>query len=534
MGIMHIKISALLQLALLSITCFSMEKPLARAAQPPSLRYLAASLIARQINPANSYPTALRKFSSPLMNNNSVTPLIKDALCKQAQSQLTTILKSQVPLSLAVERFDQYPAHLYPLTTHGLYVRTKKEGYDPDCPDPLYQDIAKLIPDPLNQNAPTQFFEVYSNPNGTKYFDDDDDQWRTPENSRGMCIWDTSSGAFISNGSEIQKKIRKRFPALSAADPEFPDLLLYGLCPTDMIAWARFVYLSDNQYKNGTCAFNIADNSIILLTLDNTLSLLRHSGKLSAIKENNNNISSVLLAGDPSKIALSCNEDASTIWISPCDNYALCNVSNEQAVHVIDFTTSKRHQLTIEGKPFYLGNGIYNPLNSDGSLMAVLQGNQIYLLKVLTNELICTLPAPLPETDDTFYNLLFSPDSKHLLALKVKEGADDVSYNLTVFDIASQQCVEELTQEQITHSPYATDFIFCNGGDYLLLPNGQLRIQPQGLAHHLSLKELLGLLILENQKTNNVPIDSAIFRLLQQNPLTKIRDLMQSRYPLSK
>lgn len=495
-----------------------------------SLKSLATTVIARQINPHTSVVNALNAFNSQLFNHSDIAHSIAEALAQQEQPTLRTILRSQRPLLLNIKRFKQFPENLYPLTNNGLYVRSKKDGYNPDMSDPLYAGVAQLIPDPLAQNAPTQFFQIYSNPNGTKYFDDMEAQYRAAANSPGICIWDKKTGACVNDGKAICKKLLAKYPQIANPDPELHDFFLYGICPDDSIAWCRFIYNSDQRQHQAVCAFHIESNKLLHVALGVTLGQHSYSGKLCTLLETNNHIS-IMYTNHSRKMMLS-NGNFIISGISPQDDYLL--LMHQIGTDILNLKSKKLHPLTLNNQPLYLSNGIYNPLNVDGTLLANLKENQIYILKVHTNELICTFPAPNADEEDTHYRLLFNPDSTQLLTLKVSfapsKNYDNTYYHLKVFDIASQGCVEELDEQQIANGDDATDFILCNEGDYLLLPNRQLLLRPQGLVRRLSPKELLGLLILEKQKTEQLPANPFIIALLKQNPIAQIRELINRRY----
>lgn len=499
--------------------------------QPKSLNSLAAEALAKEIDPTQSLEKAFDTFKIAHKIPLAIAPLISNALLKRNQTPLRAILQAQIPLTLQINRFKQFPKNVYPLTESGLYVRSKKESYH-NLPDPLYAGVAQLVPDPLTQSAPSKFFQIYSTPKGTNYFDDDDNQYRTPQNTRGMSIWNIETGTQVSTGSNIKDQICKIYPALAQSNKGFPDLMLYGLSSDHSVAWCRFVYLSDSDvYKEGMCAFKIDNNELLYHALDTRLRPLSHSGKFCVLQKNNSVEIAYSNTGSP-KLALTQN--ALIAGISPQDDYAIVSRQDIVGTYIVNLKTKGLSNLTLNCQPFDLVNGICNPLNKDGSLIAVLENNQIYILKVLTNELVGTLPAPNSEDDDTNYHLLFSPDSTQILTLKVtfavSNNYDDTYYQLTVFDIATQQPVEILDASQIANGDDKNDFIFCNAGDYLLFPNGQLRIQPQGLVNCLSLQELVGLLILEAQKKQQKPLHAAVIQRLQQNQFPKIQELIARRY----
>lgn len=495
--------------------------------QPQPLVSLAATALAKEIDPIQSLDKTYNAFKNANKIDSAIASLISNALLKRNQITLRTILQSQIPLTLQIDRYEQYPENIYASNTSGLYVRSKKEEYS-ELPDPLYAGIAQLIPDPFAQNAPHQFFQIYSNPNGTKYFDDD--ECERDASSRGICIWDKKSGARLNDGKAIRAKLLAKYTQIAEKDPELHDFLLYGISSDDSVAWCRFLYLSD-VYKECVCAFKVDNNELLCHALGTQLDPLSHSGKFCLLKKNN---SVEIVNSNTGSTELTFTQHAIVTGISPQDDYALVSRPEAVGTHVLNLETKELTQLTLDNNQFFLKNGIYNPLSRDGSLIAVLENNQIHILKVRTNELVCTIPAPNNEDDDTHYNLLFSPDSTQILTLKITFAAsnnyDDTSYHLTTFDIATQQPVEILDASQIENGDDGDDFIFCNEGDYLLLPNGQLRIQPQGLVNHLSLQELIGLLILEKQKTQQQPIDATIIHYLQKNQFPKIQELIGRRY----
>jgi hypothetical protein len=515
-----------------------MEKPKAlKLSQPLALKVQAAMVIAKAIDPSVSMTNALHTFNNSHKIASSIDSLISHALLERNRPTIHALLRSQNPLRLQIRRFEEHPENLYPLTTSGLYVRSKIDGYNPDCPDPLYAGIAQLIPDPLTQNAPLQFFQVYSNPNGTKYFDDNETQDGRNASSAGICIWDKKSGARLNDGKAIRAKLLAKHPQIANLNSELHNFFLYGISSDEEIAWCRFVYNSaDNTVQEGVCAFRVNDDEIIRVSLDACLcSPLSYSGKLCAVYNNN---SITLVDSNTGLNPLPLSIQYSVRSVSPKDDYAIIENKNIPGTSILNLETKELTQLTLNNNQFNLANGRYNPLSRDGSLIAVLENNQIYILKVHTNELVCTVPAPNNEDNDTYYNLLFSPDSTQILTLKITLAAsnnyDDTYYHLTIFDIATQQPVEILDASHIENGDYKDDFIFCNQGDYLLLPNGQFRIQPQGLVRHLSLQGLIGLLILEEQKKQQQPIDATIIQYLQKNQPPKIQELIACRYATPK
>ena len=68
--------------------------------------------------------------------------------------------------------------------------------------------------DPASKNASTHFFQVCSNPGGTKYFDDyDEDIFSTDQESLfGIHFWDKASGECVNDGEKVQEKLRELFP----------------------------------------------------------------------------------------------------------------------------------------------------------------------------------------------------------------------------------------------------------------------------------------------------------------------------------
>ncbi len=103
--------------------------------------------------------------------------------------------------------------------------------------------------------------------------------------------------------------------------------------------------------------------------------------------------------------------------------------------------------------------------------------------------------------------------------------------NLKTYDFEKNSCVDESTFE----GPFEDldyPFTWSNDNQYLLLPSGHLLMQPKGLASHLNCKELLGLLILEQQqKTQQQPPENVLNYLLQ-NRFPKIKELIAARYAI--
>lgn len=502
--------------------------------QPQSLTSLAAMAIAQHIDPAR--PLTKAPTLNPSLIRPEIAPHVAFALAKRNEKKLYDILKSQTPLTIQVKDFEQYPQNVYSLEGNsGLYVRQRKDAYHVDNKRRFYPGIAQLIPDPISveQNAPTTFFQVYSNPCDTKYFRDDDreGQWKSNENI-GICIWDKKTGMCINDGSVVKEALRARYPQIAAHDSHFPDLMLYGLSPNDSIAWTRFVYTLNRRIHEGLCAFDVENNTIVRSAINEELKDVSHSGRLCVITDQNNHIWAVS-SNDPSIAELLANSNSINLEeIAPCDNYFIIRITRNNGRSyptILHRGTTKVNRLTIEGQLF----SVYclEALSSDGKLLAITKDSTGYIFKISpgSNQMIHTIP--LPELAHSTYRLLFSPTSTKLLALKIHEPDEDTThYSLKVFDVATEECMHELTEQEIAATPDKFDFIFCNGGNYLLLPNGQLFMQPQALLNHLSLQQMLALLTLEHLKTQNFPLNQKLVQFLQQHPYPKICELITKRY----
>lgn len=545
---------------LLSICIHTMERPsvaavlsllhpddtnntLVKICQPKSLKSLAATVIAHSISPTKSVMSAMHAFNSTLLNQPEIANAIGHSLAQQEQEALRNILKSQNPLLLQINRFTVFPHNLYPLTAHGLYVRSKVDGYDPEAPDPLYAGIAQLIPDPLAQNAPIQFFQVYSNPNGKTYFDDDETETGRDETSRGICIWDKKTGVCINDGKVVRAKLCVKYPQIINLNPGLRDFFLYGMSANDLNAWCRFVYNTPGEIKNGLCVFRIQDNEILDISLScDGIGPLSPSGTLCPVympTNPNNLIKHTDCISEPIQLPHGRPQAATELFryiraISPCDNHALLSCIRSPhlpaCTQVVNLQTKDTHVLTIDNQHIQLGNGTRTPLNHDGTLLAIEKNNKINILQILTNTVLWSLPI-YPNLKDGEFRLLFSPDSTQLLAYNTNND-DDNTDSLVVFDIASHKPIEKLDEQHIQQKTLCDieDFIFCNEGDYLLLPNGQLCIQPQGLVSHLSFKELIGLLILEHQKITHLPFTQEIQSCLHNNQFPQLQRLFKIRY----
>lgn len=511
------------------------EVPVQKVFQPKSLTSLAAEVIAQNIDPARPLTKTIKNIN-PSLIRPEVAPHVAFALAKRNEKKLYDILKSQTPLTIQINDFEQYPENIYSLEGNsGLYVRQRKEAYHPDGKRRFYPGIAQLIPNPITieQNAPITFFQVYSNPQGTKFFSDDDKdgQWREDENNIGICIWDRLTGACLNNGSVIKEKLRERYPQLAKDDPYFPDLMLYGLSSDDRIAWTRFVYILNRHVHEGLCAFDIENNTIVKSAINERLIDVSHSGRIGIIEDQNNYMWAVL-TNNPSCVRFLAGSNSDTLEeIAPCDNYLITRLTLHNGrlyPTILHIATRKSNLFTIQEQAF----SIYcmEALSSDGKLLAIKKDDTGYIFNISpdSNHMVHTIP--LPELEHSIYRLLFSPANTKLLALKIQEPDEDTTrYSLKIFDITTKECVQELTEQEIAATPDLYDYIFCNNGEYLLLPNGQLFMQPQALLNHLNLQQLLALLTLEHIKSQNSPLNPALVQFLQHAP-AKIRELVAKRY----
>lgn len=510
----------------LIFTLDGMEKPETfKTFQPASLTLLSASALAKSIDPGLSPQNALTALGNTHKIPENVAPLISHALFERHQNTLRTILKSQPPINLNIERLPEIPTNLFSLTGHGIYSRSKKDMCNAETghSDPLYAGIAQLAPDPLIKNAPYNFFQVYSQRYSNVCFDDTDDARTLSANSPLIGIWDKRTGTLLNDGKEIQKKLLAKYPQISEHDAKLPLFFLQGISSDDSVAWCRFLYCFNHKYIEGACGFIIKNNEIIFESIEDLeLNPLSPDGNFATLSARNS--STIIQTKSGEKLV--SYSDLEVKGFGPLDDYMLVKFQTQGHGELLccNFKTKEIHNLNLS-----ISNGRYDQLNSDGALIATAVEFQIFVLNMFTNKIVCTFPAPDMEEDDTYYSPLFSPDSKQLLVLKVK-NAQVASYHLWVYTIANQELVEELTSKEIIDGDNLSDFIFCNEGNYLLFPNGQLRIQPRGLANHLSLTELLGLLILEQQKATNMPLCESIVTLLQQNEFPILKDLFKKRY----
>lgn len=500
---------------------FGMELPSETLRQPPTLKQLAAIAYAPQIDPAHSINNATAALNGGIINQSEVGPFIAQALAQKNQKTLRDILKSQTPLNIQIERFKQYPSNLTTVTNYGFYVCTRHHE-DELNPERLYRGMPKLIPDPLTNGSPTKFIKLFSNSSGTKCFDDGN--FITQGGTKGICIWDKTTGECVTNGSIIGQKIQEFFPDETKEITE-DRLSLFGLSDDDKIAWINFI---DNECNAVPCAFNIETHQIAENLPDESISHISLSGKLCAFR------TAIRSTREPDKKLIDPTiPDFQIKEISPQDNYVIYakspyNVDNPQ---VLVFATGTVHSLTIDSKPIKLYGNV-SQLSSDGSLLAVLHKKNICVLNILTNRLAGKIPATI-ENEDTLHFFSFSPDNKHLFVLRVdynNKTPKESAYHLQTFETYTQTCVDEFDTVGIAADNQLYDFTLCNNGDYLLLSNGQLLLQPQGLASHLTPKELLGLLILEHQKAHSTPINPEILALFQQNKAPQIRELIARRY----
>lgn len=499
-----------------------LEKPVAhKLFQPASLTILAASSIADMID-----KSTLIAFNDAHNVPAHIVSILSRALLQRHKQKLRNILKSQIPTKIKVldlstdcNESGEFPVSLYPLQRKGLYVHIKKNVAHLN-PERLYPGMAQLIPDPLGKNAPSHFDLIYSNPQGTKYFYDVYESCDSSTHTElKIGVWDKASGMRINNGTEIKKKILDLFPNIVSLRSGYFDFFLYGLSQDDKVAWAGF---NDKDGNEGSVAFNIENNTILHISKTESIQHLSGNGRFCVVGK------SILESTNPNKEYhhLHCT-DLNLLEISPQDTYAF--LKSETGTHILDFETEKMHELTINNQSVLLEG---DTISADGSLIAILKDSGIHIIDVATNKLMYKISDPnIAEKGSCRF--LFSADNTELLVFIEDTSAKDnpCFFDLLIFDIASQKRVQEFKQSEPADFDTKQEFMLCSKGDYLLLPNGELLLEPQGLINHLGLKELIGFLILEKQKTSNQTIDSSIFfQVLQGNNFPKIRELLCNRY----
>ncbi len=492
-------------------------------------KMIAAQTIARTIDPEMSFAQGVDAFSNPALCDHPLAPFIHTALATRAYYRLTRMLAQQIPHQITIDHMDPdepWPPAFNPQKLNktvapgnpGLYLRAF-DGWL-GAAQPLFIGQATFDPDPLAAEAPNHFLQVYHC--GTIGYRDKTNEFR---------IWDIKTGACINDGKAVLAKLRKEF-----GNGNF--FVLQGISRDNSIAWIRAINRGHHKTLPDECAyaFNIHTNKLLGCFVDN-IAEVSHSGQKCLFYSG-----ALLEANSPLKtpaVSWHMQGDPRALWIgiSPTDEHALIRIiegAEKRTYHSVNLQTGNRVRLFSEADGITIADENTNAQWSpDGRYFAVrmLMQERAYIYDVVTGEQVAEIDCSDrdPDEDESDSEIVFSPDSSQLYIFI--EGRE--RNLLRIFDLAQNACIAEVPMKKAAHHPY--NFIFCNNGRYLLLPSGDLIIQPAGLAAHLSLKQLLGLLLWEHSNNCDISksLHTAIIKNMREISSPKIKEIISHYFNTS-
>lgn len=465
------------------------------------------------LDPEKENNTALEGFKNPHINMHPQAGAIHASLTQAAIPRLRAILASQKPLPVNISLFKALPTQLNVTGQIGLYVRKKRaEDESTDCHG---HSLACLNPDPFAHPHAT-YKEVYTSASNNFLF-----QYASQEGN-DIKIWNGKTGACVTDLGKLKEHLQKKYPQALACDPDFPELIIQEICPDNRLAWISGTFKPSGQplvHASGT--YNIKTDQIDYLQLGDKLAQASSSGKSITLFEQASGRTLIVSTAHPAiAFELSQEHDIQDPVVSPCNRFVLgkkLDIDKLVEIHCYNLENNSSFRLT---------HGDYEDVafSPSGNKVILDFAERIVVFNLTTKQryFIITKKA------DQCYNTIFDPTETKILLWTTKIY-DKSPYSLFTFDLAGSQ--KQRQKFPANTSDPQSDFTFCNNYKYLLLPNSHLIMQPIGLASHLSLRELIGLLILEEQKKNNQPYDQTILSLLKENPVSSIVELITQRYP---